>query len=169
MTLEGLTPMMTCRVRRLPRLLLPPALLAALAAAPSPARAGESEPPAPQASPTPAPSPSPSTIDTLIHPKLAGGQFSGAEGLYRGDRVKIGGYMDFRYQTRGIDDGFEIRESADQEHPDETDVTNFRRNGFIAPRLLHPTKFAPCPSQTCPSPIAPHPNPCHPNSPKPAH
>ena len=36
-----------------------------------------------------------SPIDTLIEPKLAGGQFSGAEGLLKTDRVKIGGYADF--------------------------------------------------------------------------
>jgi len=80
--------------------------------------------------------PKPSTIDNLIAPKLAGGQFSGSEGLLKTDRLKIGGYMDFRYVTRGLDEGFEVRSSADAENPGRTDVTNFKRNGFIAPRLV---------------------------------
>ncbi len=119
-------------------LVVPAALLLVAAAAPRGARADEETQPTPQASPSPSPSPTPlpTTIDMLIQPKLAGGQFSGAQGLYRSERVKVGGYMDFRYQTRGIDDGFEIRESADQEHPDETDITNFKRSGFTAPRLI---------------------------------
>src|SRR5262249_15001787 len=32
-----------------------------------------------------------STIDTLIKPKAAGGQFAGSEGLLKTDRVKVGG------------------------------------------------------------------------------
>lgn len=77
-----------------------------------------------------------STIDTLVAPKLAGGQFSGSSGLIKTDRVKVGGYVDFRYQTRGIDDGFEIRGNADEANPGITDVTNFKRNTFITPRFI---------------------------------
>jgi hypothetical protein len=76
------------------------------------------------------------TVDELIAPKNKGGQFSGAEGLYKADRVKIGGYVDFRYITRGIDEGFEIRSNVDEENPGQTDRTNFKRNGFISPRAV---------------------------------
>lgn len=77
-----------------------------------------------------------STIDTLIAPKSAGGQFSGSSGLIKTDRLKIGGYVDFRYQTRGIDDAFEIRGNADESNPGMTDITNFKRNTFIIPRFI---------------------------------
>src|SRR6266508_2364101 len=80
--------------------------------------------------------PKPSTIDQLIKPKSQDGQFSGSEGLLKTDRVKIGGYADFRYVTRGIDEGFEIRGNADEANPGQTDLTNFKRNGFIMPRLV---------------------------------
>lgn len=76
------------------------------------------------------------TIDKLIKPKLEGGQFSGAEGLIKTDRVKIGGYFGFRYQTRGIDDGVEIEENVDEENAGMTDNTNFKRSGFVATRLV---------------------------------
>jgi hypothetical protein len=78
----------------------------------------------------------PSTVDQLIQPKLAGGQFSGAEGLLKTDRLKIGGYGDFRYVTRGIDEGFEVRANADEANPGQTNSTNFKRNGFISPRVV---------------------------------
>lgn len=68
-------------------------------------------------------------IDAMIKPKMMGGTFSGSEGLFKNDRIKIGGYADFRYVTRGLDDGFEIRANADEENPGQTDVTNFKRNG----------------------------------------
>ncbi len=77
-----------------------------------------------------------STIDKLIKPKSEEGQFSGAEGLLKTDRIKVGGYADFRYVTRGIDEGFEIRGNADEANPGQTEFTNFRRNGFIMPRLV---------------------------------
>lgn len=77
-----------------------------------------------------------STIDRLIAPKSEGGQFAGADGLYKTDRVKIGGYGDFRYNTRGIDEFFEIREEADELTDFATDSTNFRRSGFQMPRLV---------------------------------
>src|SRR5262249_12238266 len=80
--------------------------------------------------------PKTSTIDQLIKPKSQDGQFSGSEGLLKTDRVKIGGYVDFRYVTRGIDEGFEIRGNADEANPGQTDLTNFKRNGFIMPRLV---------------------------------
>ena len=76
------------------------------------------------------------TIDELIPSKSRGGQFPGAQGLVKTDRVKIGGYVDFRYVTRGIDEGFEIRSNVDEENPGLTDVTNFKRNGFISPRAV---------------------------------
>ncbi|KAF0187596.1 MAG: hypothetical protein FD167_6262, partial [bacterium] len=76
------------------------------------------------------------TIDKLIKPKLEGGQFSGAEGLVKTDRVKIGGYFGFRYQTRGIDDGVEIEENVDEENAGMTDNTNFKRSGFVTTRLV---------------------------------
>jgi hypothetical protein len=101
--------------------------------------ANEALPPQTEAQKASASSPSqpkPSTIDTLIAPKLAGGQFSGSEGLLKTDRLKVGGYMDFRYVTRGLDEGFEIRSNADEANPGLTDVTNFKRNGFTAPRLV---------------------------------
>ncbi len=88
-----------------------------------------------QAQPQQSPKP-PSTIDQLIPPKSQGGQFSGSEGLLKTDRVKVGGYVDFRYVTRGIDEGFEIRASADEANPGQTEFTNFKRNGFISPRLV---------------------------------
>jgi len=78
----------------------------------------------------------PSTIDQLIAPKSRDGQFSGAEGLLKTDRIKVGGYADFRYVTRGIDEGFEIRSNADEANPGQTEFTNFKRNGFISPRLV---------------------------------
>jgi hypothetical protein len=77
-----------------------------------------------------------STIDKLIKPKSQDGQFSGAEGLLKTDRIKIGGYADFRYVTRGIDEGFEIRENVDENNPGNTEFANFKRNGFITPRLV---------------------------------
>ena len=77
-----------------------------------------------------------STIDTLIAPKSDGGQFSGTGGLISTDRVKIGGYADFRYQTRGIDESLEIAETLDEIQGTPTDVTNFKRNGFQMPRLV---------------------------------
>ncbi|HMG35990.1 MAG TPA: hypothetical protein VKM94_18790 [Blastocatellia bacterium] len=77
-----------------------------------------------------------STIDALIKPKSAGGQFAGSEGLLRTDRLKIGGYVDFRYLSRGFDEGFEIREHADELNPGETDRTNFKRNTFMLPRAI---------------------------------
>lgn len=76
------------------------------------------------------------TIDKLIKPKLEGGQFSGADGLVKTDRVKIGGYFGFRYQTRGIDDGVEIEENVDEENAGMTDNTNFKRSGFVTTRLV---------------------------------
>ncbi|MBI4851924.1 MAG: carboxypeptidase regulatory-like domain-containing protein [Acidobacteria bacterium] len=76
------------------------------------------------------------TIDKLVKPKLEGGQFSGAEGLIKTDRVKIGGYFGFRYQTRGIDDGVEIEENVDEENAGMTDNTNFKRSGFVTTRLV---------------------------------
>lgn len=84
----------------------------------------------------PTPQKTTSTIDTLIAPKLAGGQFSGSSGLIKTDRLKIGGYVDFRYQTRGIDDAFEIRSNADEANPGMTDLTNFKRNTFTTPRFI---------------------------------
>ncbi len=77
-----------------------------------------------------------STIDALIQPKLAGGQFAGAEGLLKTDRVKLGGYADFRYVTRGLDEGFEIRANVDEANPGQTATTNFKRNTFITPRAV---------------------------------
>lgn len=77
-----------------------------------------------------------SMIDHLILPKNKGGQFSGAQGLFKNDRVKIGGYADFRYVTRSIDEGFEIRSNVDEANPGQTDLTNFKRNGFISPRAV---------------------------------
>jgi hypothetical protein len=82
-----------------------------------------------------------STIDKLIKPKSEGGQFSGAEGLFKTDRLKIGGYADFRYVTRGLDDANEIRENVDRLNvgPDgmpTTGVTNFKRNGFTTPQIV---------------------------------
>jgi hypothetical protein len=82
------------------------------------------------------PPPGQSSIDKLIKPKREGGYFSGADGLYRNDRIKIGGYADFRYVTRGLDDGNEIRSNADGANPGQTDVTNFKRNSFTTPRLV---------------------------------
>src|SRR5262249_22208157 len=78
----------------------------------------------------------PSTIDELIKPKSQDGQFSGAEGLLKTDRLKIGGYADFRYVTRGIDEGFEIPGKGDEANTDQTEFTNFKRNGFLSPPLL---------------------------------
>jgi len=80
--------------------------------------------------------PKPSEIDQLIRPKSQDGQFSGAEGLLKSDRIKVGGYADFRYVTRGIDEGFEVRGNADEANPGQTEFTNFKRNGFIMPRLV---------------------------------
>ncbi|PYP87789.1 MAG: hypothetical protein DMF61_09080 [Blastocatellia bacterium AA13] len=77
-----------------------------------------------------------SVVDQLIRPKLAGGQFAGSEGLLKSDRVKLGGYADFRYVTRGLDEGFEIRANADEANPGRTATTNFKRNTFIAPRAV---------------------------------
>jgi hypothetical protein len=78
----------------------------------------------------------PSTVDQLIAPKSEGGQFAGSEGLYKSDRLKIGGYVDFRYQGPGLDDGVEIREEVDGLNEGLTDSTNFRRSGFSAPRVV---------------------------------
>lgn len=80
--------------------------------------------------------PSQSPVDKMIKSKMEGGQFSGAEGLLKNDRVKIGGYVDFRYVTRGLDDGLEIQENIDENNPDMTDVTNFKRNGFTTPQFV---------------------------------
>lgn len=79
-----------------------------------------------------------STVDKLIAPKNQGGDFAGAEGLLKNDRVKVGGYGEFRYATRGVDDGFEIQENVDEANADiiGTDNANFKRNGFTAPRLV---------------------------------
>jgi hypothetical protein len=77
-----------------------------------------------------------SPIDTLIAPKSEGGQFSGAGGLVKTDKVKIGGYADFRYQTRGIDESLEIGETLEDVSGLPADQTNFRRNGFQMPRLV---------------------------------
>ncbi|MBX7221346.1 MAG: carboxypeptidase regulatory-like domain-containing protein [Blastocatellia bacterium] len=78
----------------------------------------------------------PKAIDALVKSKIQGGTFSGSEGLFKNDRIKIGGYADFRYVTRGLDDGFEIRANADEENPGQTDVTNFKRNTFSSPQLI---------------------------------
>ena len=77
-----------------------------------------------------------STIDKLIKPKYEDGQFSGAQGLLKTDRVKVGGYMDFRFVTRGIDDGNEIRTNIAEENADNLLGTNFKRNSFTTPRLV---------------------------------
>ena len=77
-----------------------------------------------------------SAVDELIPAKNKGGQFSGAQGLIRSDRLKIGGYVDFRYTTRSLDDAFETRENVDEENPGLTDTTNFKRSGFIMPRAV---------------------------------
>src|SRR5262245_10830895 len=77
-----------------------------------------------------------STIDKLIKPKYEDGQFSGAEGLLKTDRVKVGGYMDFRFVTRGIDDGNEIRSNIAEENEGNIPGTNFMRNSFVSPRFV---------------------------------
>lgn len=75
------------------------------------------------------------TIDKLIKPKSEGGQFAGADGLIKTDRVKIGGYADFRFVTRTLDDGIEFQEEID-EIGAGTDTADFGRSTFTAPRLV---------------------------------
>lgn len=99
-------------------------------AATAPTVASQDEPPA-----LPASQDEP-LIDRLIAPKSQGGQFSGSEGLLKNDRVKIGGYVDFRFASRSIDEGFETRETVDHINPGLTDVTNFKRTSFLAPRMV---------------------------------
>ena len=77
-----------------------------------------------------------STIDKLIKPKSEGGQFSGSEGLLKTDRVKVGGYMDFRFVTRGLDDGNEIRNNIAEANAGNILNTNFKRTSFTTPRLV---------------------------------
>jgi hypothetical protein len=74
----------------------------------------------------------PAKIDQLIAPKSEGGQFSGAEGLFKTDRLKIGGYVDFRYLSPGYDERLEIQENI--KHLGETE--NFRRSTFSSPRFV---------------------------------
>ncbi len=78
----------------------------------------------------------PNSIDKLIKPKAEGGQFSGSQGLLKTDRVKVGGYLGFRYQTRGLDDGVEIQENVDEANAGMTADTNFKRSGFVNSRLV---------------------------------
>lgn len=78
----------------------------------------------------------PNSIDKLIKPKSEGGQFSGSQGLFKTDRVKVGGYLGFRYQTRGLDDGIDIQSSVDEENAGMTATTNFKRSGFVNSRLV---------------------------------
>lgn len=76
------------------------------------------------------------TIDKLIKPVSEGGQFHGSEGLLKTDRVKVGGYMDFRFVTRGIDDGNEIRNNIAEANSGNILNTNFKRTSFTSPRLV---------------------------------
>lgn len=73
-----------------------------------------------------------SKIDQLIKPKYEGGQFSGAEGLYKTDRLKIGGYLDFRYVSRGFDERREIQRNIQERGESQ----NFRRSTFSNPRYV---------------------------------
>ena len=74
-------------------------------------------------------------IDQLIKPKSQGGQFAGADGLFKSDRVKIGGYADFRFVTRSLDDGVELQEEIDG-IGSGADTADFSRSTFHMPRLV---------------------------------
>ncbi len=74
-------------------------------------------------------------IDQLIKPKSQGGQFAGSEGLFKTDRVKIGGYADFRFVTRSLDDGIELQEEIDG-IGSGADTADFSRSTFHMPRLV---------------------------------